>query len=689
MAKQVFAFAEFTFDAETGTLTRKKRSAHLPEQTALLLEVLLENANQLVSRDELRQVLWPDEEFLDYTQGINVAVNRLRNILRDDPRNPRFLKTIPKRGYSFCGGVTVVPRTARPESSLETILIDAPASLQPELTTPPATPAIFANAASSIDDTSNAVVEESSSAPSISASEETWRVPSSRRWIWIALLAAVTVAIVIAAIIRLRPTPAPTPSFSLGVAPIHVHGDPQDSDVGEGFRLELSDSLSKLPRVQVRAAGSFMSSDAAEVPRISSALNLDGLLLGSMVRQGDQFDLKFELVRASDAVHLASFEYSGAKKDLPALCERLQQDIFHYLQSKTTTLQTLKGSTNDSQAYELYLQGAYQMYERDPESLKRAATDFQQATQRDPNFAAAYAGIATAFLKLSAYDTNPGNGLLSKAEDAAQRAVQLNPSLAQAHAVLGCIKYKQDRNFTLGEAELRNAIQIDPTQAEYRNWLAVLLADEGRFDEALDQLHYAQTNSPFLPSVYAMQGLVATYARQNNVALDAAKKYVELLPNLPIAHNTLAWVYFESGHYEDAVREWRYMAQLQNDQARIELEDKGMDALKTKGIRAYAQLRLDAIHTRRGIGQVNDFSPAEWNACAGKRDQTLAELEHLTTSQDPYMLHVAVDPLYDGLHKDPKFLALVAKAGLTVPASLENINSHLCEPGGKAGGKSQ
>jgi hypothetical protein len=100
MAKQVFAFAEFTFDAETGTLTRKKRSAHLPEQTALLLEVLLENANQLVSRDELRQVLWPDEEFLDYTQGINVAVNRLRNILRDDPRNPRFLKTIPKRGCS-------------------------------------------------------------------------------------------------------------------------------------------------------------------------------------------------------------------------------------------------------------------------------------------------------------------------------------------------------------------------------------------------------------------------------------------------------------------------------------------------------------------------------------------------------------------------------------------------------------
>src|SRR5467141_3379931 len=102
MFKQVFLFAEFRFDSETGTLTRKNRAFHLPEQAAILLEALLKNANHLVSREELRQVLWPDEEFLDYAQGINVAVNRLRHALRDNPRNPRFLKTIPKRGYIFC-----------------------------------------------------------------------------------------------------------------------------------------------------------------------------------------------------------------------------------------------------------------------------------------------------------------------------------------------------------------------------------------------------------------------------------------------------------------------------------------------------------------------------------------------------------------------------------------------------------
>ncbi len=684
MAKQVFAFAEFTFDAETGTLSRKKRSSHLPEQTALLLEVLLENANQLVSRDELRQVLWPDEEFLDYTQGINVAVNRLRNILRDDPRNPRFLKTIPKRGYSFCGGVQVITRDLGQGNTLPETMASAvePTAVTPEAIRPEIQPATQSLALPI------PLIPVLEAIPNDAASPAAPRTASWRRWAWAAILVAAAAA-AIAGIVRLRPASAAATGLNLGIAPIHVHGDQQDTDAGEGLRLELSDALSKLPKVQVRAASTFTASDAADIPRISRTLNLDDLLLGSMVRQGDQYDLKFELVRASDAVHLASFEYSGAKKDLPALCERLQQDVFHYLQSNTTTLQTLKGSTNDSQAYELYLQGAYQMFERDPDSLRRSVADFQQATQRDPNFAAAYAGIATAYLKLSAYDTNPRDGLLSKAEDAAQRAIQLNPSLAQAHAVLGCIAYKQDRNFTRGEAELRNAIQIDPTQAEYRNWLAVLLVEEGRFDEALEQLRFAQTNSPFLPSVYAMQGLVGVYARKNTVAVEAAKKYVDLLPNLPIAHNTLAWVDFETGNYEDAVKEWRHMALLQNDPARIELEDKGMAVLKAQGIRAYAQLRLDAIQNKRGVNQLNDFSPAEWSACAGQRDQTLSELERLTASQDPYMLHVAVDPLYDSFHKAPRFLALMSKAGMAVPASLQNVDSHLCESSAKANRKAQ
>jgi Tfp pilus assembly protein PilF len=291
--------------------------------------------------------------------------------------------------------------------------------------------------------------------------------------------------------------------------------------------------------------------------------------------------------------------------------------------------------------------------------------------------------MATACLKLSAYYTSPQECYLDKAEHFAQTAVRLDPTLAQAHAVLGSTAYKLDRDFTRGEAELRNAIRIDPTQAEYRNWLAVLLAEEGRFDEAFSQLQFAQNNAPFWPSVYAMQGLVGIYARRDDIARHAAEHYAELLPDLPIAHNTLAWVDFETGRYLDAANEWRRMALLQNDHARVELEEKGIDLLKTQGIHAYAELRLAAIQNQKGVAQVNDFSPAEWYACAGHRDQAIAELENLSAARDPFLLHVGVDPLFDSLHRDPRFIALLAKSGISIPAVLAGIDSHLCELGTK------
>jgi DNA-binding winged helix-turn-helix (wHTH) protein/tetratricopeptide (TPR) repeat protein len=648
MAKQVFTFAEFTFESDTGTLRWKNRRLHLSEQTARLLGVLLRQANSLVSREELRQVLWPGEEFLDYDQGINVAVNRLRTVLREGSRNSHFLKTIPKRGYSFCGEVRLIPLDAADSPGLPHRL--------PVVSAPEPTPTSPSERPQPVALSSLATISLLVDTPAVAASGR--RLGTSHRWLRLPLLLATVVPIAGAWMIHMRqPRPA-AQALRLGIAPMRMQGDPQANDLGESFRLELSEAISKLPGVQVPAVGVFGTANAVDIPRISHELNLDDLLLGSIVRQGDEYDLKFELLRAADAIHLASFEYSGPRKDLPSICARLQQDVFRYLQSKSTTIQTIKGSTNDAQAYELYLQGVYHLFERDPSSLDRSLAEFHQATVRDPSFAAAYAGLATTYLNLSAYNTNPRDGLLGKAEEMARHAIKLNPSLAEAHAVLGSTAYKLDRDFSRGEAELRDAIRIDPAQAVYRDRLSVLLVEEGRFDEALEQLDQAQTNAPFWPSVYAMEGLVGVYARRDAFAIEAAKKYVSLLPNLSIAHNTLAWVYFETGHYKDAIDEWRQMALLQNDQARVDLETRGMETFKTRGIRAYAQLRLDAIQSKQGIGQVNDFMPAEWYVCAGKRDQAMAELERLTASHDPYMLHAGVDPLFDSFHQDPRFLAL-------------------------------
>jgi hypothetical protein len=160
--------------------------------------------------------------------------------------------------------------------------------------------------------------------------------------------------------------------------------------------------------------------------------------------------------------------------------------------------------------------------------------------------------------------------------------------------------------------------------------------------------------------------------------LGAARHYVELLPSLPIAHNTMAWVDFDTGHYEDAVREWRQMALLQGDGDRVRLEERRLEVLRTRGVRAYAELRLGAIGGP-AAHQVNDFNPAEWDACAGLREQALEELERMAAANDPFLLHVGVDPIFDSLHGDGRFVAILAREGVTVPPALKGVQSGVCQ----------
>jgi DNA-binding winged helix-turn-helix (wHTH) protein/tetratricopeptide (TPR) repeat protein len=654
MPQTVFRFSDFVFDSATGTLTRKNRDARLPEQTARLLQILLERSNALATREEIERALWPDEDYVNHDQGINVAVNRLRQFLRDDPKKPQFLHTIPKRGYSFCGVVEVVAE-AGPATVQE-----LPVRALPE-------------------DVGGAAAEwqpAAQAAPELTAG---YRARSPAAWWMLGVCIVAIMAMAGLAGKRWFWKPRPVDhTLRVGIAPLRSANDRQDIDAAESFRLELSDAMARVPGVQVPATAAFVSSDVADISRTAERLSLDDLLLGSLSKQGDQYDLKFELVRPTDATHLASFEYSGPRNEFPAICDRLQQDVFHYMRSHAASLQVSKGSTNDPQAYEAYLQGNYHMLERNPDSQRRSIADFTKATTLDPEFAAAYAGMAAAYLRLSEYDTDPRNGLLAKAEDLARQAVKLDPLLARAHAVLGSTEYKHDKNFSSGESELREAIRIDPNEAAYRNWLSVLLVEEGRFDEAIEQLEVAKDRAPFWPSVYAMEGLVGVYARREAFAIKAARHYVDLLPNLPIAHNTMAWVYFDTRHYEEAIGEWRQMALLQNDPTRVRLEERGLEALRSGGTHAYAELRLAAIG-EKGAGQVNDFNPAEWSACAGRRKQALDELERLATANDPFILHVGVDPLFDSFHHDPRFVSILARSGVTVPAALSSVQSGLCQ----------
>jgi DNA-binding winged helix-turn-helix (wHTH) protein/tetratricopeptide (TPR) repeat protein len=667
--KNKYRFSVFTFDAETGVLTRNGYQQRVSEQTSRVLEMFVERAGELVTREELQLILWPGGEIVDYDQGINTAINKLRHTLRDDPKNPRFIETVPKRGYSFKEAVHVIPCDVRIDA--EPVQSSA---VSQELTAPLPTVTVSAPA----QDANNLVGSASSALPERASMSSRWKfagvMAKPKRWF---VVTAVLVVIAATLIVYVRYPKPSSDVVALGIAPFQARG-PEAEQIENRLRLELTDALSQLPGVQVRAAELFASGkqDRGNVPAVLRDLHVDQVLMGRLTIVGETCDLQLELV-GSNATHLGSFEYSGSRTELRSMRDRVQRDLFHYFQSHGKAVQSARDSTNDPLAFEEYLKGRYYAFERSPESLNKALAEYEKAIARDPNFANAYGGMATAYLRLSTF-SSPGDRSIIKAQDFARLALQKDPNLAEAHAVLGYVAFTQNWDAPRGEKELRYAIELDPGQAAYHVWLSVLLSDQGRFDESLREIDLAHGDDPRWPSVWATESLLAANARQVSRSIEAAKKYVEMLPSWPMAHDQLAWSYFLAGQRERAIAEWRLMGTVEKDSARVTFEDKALSAFRQGGIRAYAQAHLDAMNTGFAARHPNDFAPADWYACAGKRDAAIAALQDQVSNHTPEALQLAVNPLYEDLHDDPRFLALLTRVGLALPKS-HDTDLHLCQ----------
>lgn len=666
----LLSFLDFKFDSTSGDLFRGGKRLRIPKQTSHLLEIFLERAGKVISRSELQQLLWPDGEFLDHEQAINRVITDLRAILRDNPKNPKYIETVHKRGYRFLPAISLMPVSADP--------IPAGAAQLPDLTardSGPGAPAPLVAAPPS----PGLALSPVQAKPAATVSPPVralMRIPRTYRWGLLAV-AALSVGIVIAATLYHQRQPAVASNkdvISLGIAPFQSEG-PGAEELGETFRLDLADALSQLPVVQIRATNSLreVGREDSSIRNISDKLHLDMLLLGKFRVDGDFCSVEFELVRGRDSVHLASFHYRERKDALAIIRDKLQRDIFLSLQNKEKSVQSIRGSTNDTQAYAQYLQGRESARGRDRIALSQAIDHYRLAIQRDANFAQAYAGMATAHLALRYFDIPRAADHQNQAKQLAQKALLLDPRLAEPHAVLGDVAFRSIWDFNLGESELRRAVELEPHKAIYHTWLAALLADEGRSEEAQSEIDRAIADDPLWPSVYSVATFVAGVAHDNSRMLAYVRKYLTLVPDSAYSHNQLAWAYFSAKRYDDALAEWSRMAALDKDPDRIALESLGREAYRRGGILAYARVRLDAIEQQAPeTGRhANDFVPAEWYAFAGQREKALLSLQRVVANHDREAVQLAVNPMFESLHSDPRFRALLHEVGLPLPKDFQ------------------
>jgi DNA-binding winged helix-turn-helix (wHTH) protein/TolB-like protein/Tfp pilus assembly protein PilF len=648
----VFLFRGHSFDCETGDLSNGDQHIRLTEQNARVLAVLLERAGRIVTREQIREQLWSNEDFLDYDQRINNIVSKLRSILGDDPKAPVFLETIPKRGYRFLAEVERV--TAEPPESGAMAAVAEEAPLGKGCAAGPAA--------------------EEPSAPQHDppASEDRlrrfFRLRPRR---WLTGLAAVVLVLAAggASLLWLHKSPpaAPDSPLVLGVVPFDCTGDAAQ-ELGESLRLDLLDALSEVPSVQVRAAhslGSVQEEDAS-IRRYAGKLQLDLLLFGHFHMQGEHLQLRLELVRGRDAEHLASFQYEGTKAELASLREKMQSDIFSQLRLVNEPVQRMKGSTTNPQAYEKYLRARFFLSQRTDESTRKALEQFSAAVELDPSFSRAYAGEATTYLIRADYQFAPARESFRQAEAFANRALQAGSAVPEAYGVLGYVLLQEHWDMVRAEEQLRHAIALEPNAAIYHVWYAVVLSDLGRFAESYQQIDLAHASDPLWAPIYGAETFLACNARDSARELAAAQKLMKLMPQWPVAYDELGWSYWHAKRYREAVESWMQMAIQEKDAERGNLEKQGLEALRSGGSAAYARQRVNYIRfKRRGNRYANDFILAEWYGFAGDQQGALAELQAMIDRHDPAVLQIAVNPAYDLLRHNPQFESLVRALRLT------------------------
>ena len=649
----IYSFALFSFNSRTGDLSRSGHRLRITEQARQVLSALLENAGGIVTRDELRQQLWPGGEFLDWDHSINKVVAQLRATLRDNARETRFIETVPKRGYRFIAPVTFEPEIPKGEP--------APPQQEQEVSRSPISEEHHVERAS--EQLVKAGLPAILEVPLLRSAR-----PTLRR---IAIVTSLTLLLgALAALLTTHPSKQEPPSVSVGVPPFEASGEESDT-VAESFRMDLTSAVAELPKVQVRAAHSLTKPlrDDASIRATAKSLQLDLLLFGKLTLNGDQCVLNLEVVRGHDAVHLASFRYSGSRQELGTIREKIQRDLFDQLGlAERGGNWRHAGGSPEPHAYKDYLQARLDLSGWADAPVQKALQEFQKAIEEDPKFANAYAGLASTYVVLAEHDAAPREASYRNAQEAASKAVQLAPSTAEAHAILGQVALRKDWNFEVAEREMRRAIELDPSRAIYHLWLSVLLSFQSRFDESLQEIDLARAADPLWPPVYRTEAFLAERAGQLARAVQASEKHTTLMPNWPPSYDQRAWGYWFSGRYEDAIADWRRMAQMENDTARMQLEDEGLEAFHRGGPSAYARVRLKAIQSGQAFHHAAmDFVPAEWYSIEGDHDKALAEVEKMVSRHDPDALQLAVNPTLLPLHREPRFAAALIRIGLNQP----------------------
>ncbi len=468
---------------------------------------------------------------------------------------------------------------------------------------------------------------------------------------------------------------------SLAVLPlVNMSRDPEQEYFADGMTEELITDLSKIGSLKVISRTSVMQYKDAKkpLPQIGHELGVEGVIEGSVQRVGDRVRITAQLIYAPSDTHLWAESYDRDLHDVLKLQGEVAQVIANEVKAKVTPQEQARLADKrpiDPEAHQAYLQGRYYWNKRTEEDIRKAIGYFQQAINKDPNYALAYAGLADSYLVLSLYSSAPWQETYRQAQTAATKALEIDDSLAEAHAALAATRAGEQWDLEGALTELARAIQLNPNYATAHQWYAEYLICSGDAEKAIAEIRRAQELDPLSLVINSTYGGILFQARRYDDALAQAQKTLEMDANFYLGHQLLAEVYEQRGRFEEAIAERQRAATLAGENA----EEAGRraqllkSAYESNGAKAYWEQRLqlamkDARQSKDLPYELADSSPyqlAVLNAQAGRNEEAVGLLQKAFNERDYGLYYLKTAPALDGLRSDPRVTSLMLRIGVT------------------------
>lgn len=627
MQSQTFAFGDFVLVARERLLLRGGEPIGLTAKAFDLLVVLVSRAGELVTKDELFEEVWPGT----FVQETNLTVNisAVRKALEDGRGGSRMIQTVSGRGYRFVAPVVASDATggAFLRTELSPVAI-ATSALQP--------------------------------GPREMPSRTHFGAPPLA---WVLLAAVAGVVAMTIAIWSTQPGSRSVAFPSVAVLPF-LSDTAASNYLADGLSEATVNGLVQLQglRVAPRASVLRYKGSAANPKHAGRELDVAAVVTASVAQQDHSFRIQVDLVDVARDAQVWGTVYQGDTSELPNLQRRILSDLTQALKVPLSEQQQRRleqPPTGSAEAYRAYLQGRFEWNQRSEAGLKRAIERFREAVAIDPKFAMAHSGLADAYSALGYLSYLAPADAFPEARRHALKALELDTTLAEAHASLGFVKLYFDWDWPGAEAEFQHAIALDANQPAPHQWHSIYLLAAGRPREALQAIETAQQRDPLSLAVNTDLGFHYYYTRRYDDAAKQLKFVLDMNPNFPPAHLWLGRTYQEIGKFDDALTAFAHVEERIRDWP-VVIAARGFVA----GVSSRADLARETLVELQALSAkrfVTSYGVALVHASLGENDSAFAALEKAFQERSNWLVWLRLDPRWNALRQDARFAVLVGR----------------------------